>query len=138
MTAELRAAWRAGLVLGVINGALPFTLIAWGEQHIASGVAAIGNSAVPIFNAALAVWLLPSERVNGTRLAGLLLGLAGVGVLAGLNPGGGDSLALDRDAGGDRLVGLVRSRRACTARSAWRASPGLCWPPRRRCSAPSC
>ena len=94
VTAELRAAWRPGLVLGVVNGALPFTLIAWGEQHIASGVAAIGNSAVPIFNAALAVWLLPSERVSGTRLFGLLLGLAGVGVLAGLNPGGGDSLAL--------------------------------------------
>jgi drug/metabolite transporter (DMT)-like permease len=48
---------------------------------------------VPIFNAALAVWLLPSERVNGTRLAGLLVGLVGVGVLAGFNPGG-DSLAL--------------------------------------------
>src|SRR3954468_11835740 len=93
VTAELRAAWKPGLVLGVINGALPFTLIAWGEHHIDSGVAAIGNSSVPIFNAALAVWLLPSERVGGTRLAGLLVGLVGVGVLTGINPGG-DSLAL--------------------------------------------
>ncbi len=90
---ELRAAWRPGLVLGVIMCALPFTLIAWGELHIDSGVAAIANSSVPIFNAVLAVWLLPSERVNGTRLAGVLLGLVGVGVLAGLDPGG-DSLAL--------------------------------------------
>jgi drug/metabolite transporter (DMT)-like permease len=94
VTAQLRAAWRPGLVLGVINGALPFTLIAWGELHVASGVAAVGNSAVPIFNAGLAVWLLPSERVNGTRLAGLLLGLVGVGVLAGFDSNGGDSLAL--------------------------------------------
>jgi drug/metabolite transporter (DMT)-like permease len=93
VTAELRAAWKPGLILGVINGALPFTLIAWGEQHIDSGVAAIGNSSVPIFNAALAVWLLPSERVNGTRLGGLLVGLVGVGILTGLSPGG-DSLAL--------------------------------------------
>jgi drug/metabolite transporter (DMT)-like permease len=93
VAAELRAAWKPGLVLGVINAALPFTLIAWGEKHIDSGVAAIGNSAVPIFNAALAVWLLPSERVSGTRLAGLVVGLVGVGVLAGMNPGDGDSLA---------------------------------------------
>jgi drug/metabolite transporter (DMT)-like permease len=90
---ELRAAWKPGLLLGIVNGALPFTLIAWGETHIDSGVAAIGNSAVPIFNAGLAVWLLPSERVSGARLGGLLVGLVGVGILAGVNPGG-DSLAL--------------------------------------------
>src|SRR5262249_51221218 len=92
--AELRVAWKPGLVLGVINAALPFTLIAWGEKHIDSGVAAIGNSAGPILNAGLAVWLPPSERVNGMRLGGLLVGLVGVGVLTGLNPADGDSMAV--------------------------------------------
>src|SRR5918998_6031039 len=38
---ELAAAWRAGLLLGVLNAAVPFTLIAWGEKHVDSGVAAI-------------------------------------------------------------------------------------------------
>jgi drug/metabolite transporter (DMT)-like permease len=80
-------------LLGVINTAIPFGLIAWGELHIDSGVAAIANASVPIFNAVLAVRLLPSERVSGKRLAGILLGLVGVGVLAGVHPQG-DSLAV--------------------------------------------
>jgi drug/metabolite transporter (DMT)-like permease len=87
--ASVRAAWREGLVFGTINGALPFTLIAWGEKHIDSGVAAIANASVPIFVAILATWVFPSERVTGVRLFGVLLGLLGVGVLAGFNPEGG-------------------------------------------------
>jgi drug/metabolite transporter (DMT)-like permease len=69
--------------------ALPFTLIAWGEKHIDSGIAAIANASVPIFVAVLAIRFRPSERVSGLRLVGVLLGLAGVGVLAGLDPEGG-------------------------------------------------
>jgi drug/metabolite transporter (DMT)-like permease len=72
----------------VINGALPFWLIAWGEKHVESGVAAIANSTVPIFTAVLALHYRPSERVSGSRLAGIVLGLAGVAVLTGLHPGG--------------------------------------------------
>jgi drug/metabolite transporter (DMT)-like permease len=83
------AAWRPGLVLGVINAAVPFTLIAWGEKHVDSGVAAVANSSVPIFVAVLAVWFAPSERSTGLRLVGVLLGLAGVAVLAGIHPAGG-------------------------------------------------
>jgi drug/metabolite transporter (DMT)-like permease len=73
----------------VINGAVPFTLIAWGEKHIDSGVAAIANATVPIFVAILAMRFKPSERSSGLRLGGILLGLAGVGVLAGVHPDGG-------------------------------------------------
>lgn len=86
---ELVAARYDGLVLGMLNGALPFTLIAWGEQHIDSGVAAIANGSVPIFNAVLALRFLTSERLNGARFLGVLVGLVGVGVLAGVNPSGG-------------------------------------------------
>lgn len=86
---ELRAAGRGALVLGILNMALPFTLIAWGEIHIDSGVAAIANASVPIFVALLALRLLPSERVTGLRLAGVVLGLVGVGVLTGFRPEGG-------------------------------------------------
>ncbi|HEY8406583.1 MAG TPA: DMT family transporter [Gaiellaceae bacterium] len=86
------ALWRArrqGLVLGVINAAIPFTLIAWGEKHVDSGVAAVANSSVPIFVAILAVWFVPSERSTGWRLVGVALGLVGVAVLAGVHPAGG-------------------------------------------------
>ena len=86
---QVRAASRDGLVLGIISGALPFTLIAWGEKHIDSGVAAIANSTVPVFVTLLAIKFRPSERATGVRLAGIVLGLVGVGVLAGINPEGG-------------------------------------------------
>jgi drug/metabolite transporter (DMT)-like permease len=85
----LTAAWRPGLVLGVINAAIPFTLIAWGEKHVDSGTAAVANSSVPIFVAILAVWFVPSERSTGWRLVGVALGLVGVSVLAGVHPANG-------------------------------------------------
>ncbi len=86
---RVRGAWREGLVFGVINGALPFTLIAWGETHIDSGVAGIANASVPIFVALLAIKFNQGERSSGLKLAGILLGLTGVGVLAGVHPEGG-------------------------------------------------
>jgi drug/metabolite transporter (DMT)-like permease len=80
-----RAGWRA-FALGVINSAVPFTLIAWGQQHIDSGVAAIANATVPIWVALLAIWLAQSERASGLRIVGIVLGLVGVAVLAGAQP----------------------------------------------------
>jgi len=90
---ELRRAPLGAYLLGVLNAAIPFTLIAWGERHISSGLAAIGTASVPIFVALFAIWLRPSERSRGTRLAGVLVGLAGVGVLTGAAPASG-TLAL--------------------------------------------
>jgi drug/metabolite transporter (DMT)-like permease len=83
---ELRAAGWAGFAIGIVNGAIPFTLIAWGEKHIDSGIAAVANASVPIFNAVLVPWLLPAERLSRRRLAGVLVGLVGVGVLALAQP----------------------------------------------------
>jgi drug/metabolite transporter (DMT)-like permease len=80
--------WKAWAI-GFLNAAFPFTLIAWGEKYIDSGVAAIANASVPIFVVILAFWFNPSERVRGVRLAGILVGLAGVAVLTGLHPEGG-------------------------------------------------
>ncbi len=87
--ASMRAAGRGAYALGIVNAALPFTLIAWGEQHIDSGIAAIANSAVPIFVVFFALLLVPGERVSGGRLFGVLLGLAGVGLVVGVDPEGG-------------------------------------------------
>jgi drug/metabolite transporter (DMT)-like permease len=85
----LRSAWRTGVVLGVLNAAVPFTLIAWGEHWVDSGTAAVANSTVPIFVALLAIWVAPGERSSGLRLVGIVLGLVGVAVLAGVHPQGG-------------------------------------------------
>jgi drug/metabolite transporter (DMT)-like permease len=52
-------------------------------------LAAIANATMPIFVVLLAIRWQPSERVTGVRLAGFLLGLVGVGVLAGVHPRGG-------------------------------------------------
>ena len=87
--ADLRAVGRHAVVLGVINGALPFWLIAWGEKYVDSGVAAIANATVPIFVALLAIRIRPSERASGSRLIGILVGLVGVAVLVGVHPQGG-------------------------------------------------
>jgi drug/metabolite transporter (DMT)-like permease len=86
---ELRAAWRHFVVLGVLNAALPFWLIAWGEQHIDSGLAAVVQASVPIFNALLALRFLPHERLTLPRIAGLAIGIVGVGVVTGIHPEGG-------------------------------------------------
>lgn len=86
---ELRRSWRPALVLGAFNAAVPFWLVAWGEQHIDSSVAGIAQSTVPIFTFLLALHYLPHEPVGATRVAGVLLGFAGVAVLAGLDPRGG-------------------------------------------------
>jgi drug/metabolite transporter (DMT)-like permease len=86
---DMRALGWQGFGVGVANGAVPFTLIAWGEKHIDSGVAAIANATVPIFVVLLALRWQPSEAVRGGRLAGILIGLVGVGVLAGVHPDGG-------------------------------------------------
>jgi drug/metabolite transporter (DMT)-like permease len=87
--AQVRETGRGAFVVGLLNASLPFTLIAWGEKHIDSGIAAIANASVPIFVVLLALRFNPSERVRGARLAGILLGLLGVGVLTGLQPEGG-------------------------------------------------
>ena len=86
---EVASVWREGLALGVLSAALPFTLVAWGEKHIDSGVAGVVQASLPVFTALLAIRFVRSERANGPRLAGIVLGLLGVGVLTGVDPGNG-------------------------------------------------
>jgi drug/metabolite transporter (DMT)-like permease len=81
--ADLATAGRSLWVLGIVNAAIPFTLIAWGQQYIDSGVAAIANASLPIFVVLLAIRFRPSERATGLRLAGLVAGFVGVAVLTG-------------------------------------------------------
>jgi drug/metabolite transporter (DMT)-like permease len=86
---EVRAVSSAGFFLGAFGLAVPFFLISWGEQHIDSGVAAIANATVPLFNFLLVLRFAPAERFGGVRLVGLLAGILGVAFLTGVHPRGG-------------------------------------------------
>ena len=86
---ELRASWRQWLVIGAIANAVPFWLVAWGEKHVDSGIAAIAQSTVPLFTIVLGLRFLPHEPLSRGQLLGFGLGLVGVGVLAGGHPDGG-------------------------------------------------
>jgi len=86
---DLWAAWRHCAVLGVLNAAVPFWLIAWGEQHIDSGLAAVVQASVPIFNALILLRVIPHERLSATRALGLAIGIVGVAVVTGIHPSGG-------------------------------------------------
>lgn len=86
---RLRRALAPGAFVGIVGMAVPFLLISWGETHIESGIAGVANASVPIFVALLALRFAPSERLHGWRLAGLAVGLSGVGVVSGVHPSGG-------------------------------------------------
>lgn len=81
----LRRRWRALVAFAVAEMAVPFPLIAAGEQRVSSSLAAILIATVPIIVAVLAIRFDPAERARGPRLAGLLIGLAGVVVLLGVD-----------------------------------------------------
>ncbi|MEO1193964.1 MAG: DMT family transporter, partial [Pseudomonadota bacterium] len=75
--------WGKLLVMGLLNNALPFSLILWGQTEIDSGLASILNATTPFWAILLATWLLPAEGLTPARLTGLLLGLGGVVLLIG-------------------------------------------------------
>ena len=84
----LGARWRALVAFAVLEVVLPFPLIAYGEQHVASSLAAILIASLPLTIAVLAVWVDAEERVTGWRLGGLFVGLGGVVLLLGIDVAG--------------------------------------------------
>jgi drug/metabolite transporter (DMT)-like permease len=82
-------AWGAFAVMAVLNNVVPFSLILWGQTRIASGLAAILNACVPLFTAVLAHYLTADERLTPRRLAGVLIGMAGVALMVGPDALGG-------------------------------------------------
>lgn len=78
-----REAWLAFLGMGILNNVIPFTLIVWGQTHIASGLAAILNATTPLFGVLVAHVLTPDEKLTANKVAGLLIGIGGVAVMMG-------------------------------------------------------
>ena len=76
------------VVLSLTEITVPFLLISMGEQRITSSLAGLLIAAMPLFVALLALRFDAAERVSGSRLLGLLLGIGGVAVLLGVDLGG--------------------------------------------------
>jgi drug/metabolite transporter (DMT)-like permease len=81
------------VAFAIVEICIPFPLIGFGEQRISSSLAAILIAALPLVIAVLAMRFDDAERPTPTRLAGMLIGLAGVAALVGIDIGGrGDEL----------------------------------------------
>ena len=82
---DLRARWKHYLVIGIINSAIPFTLIATAELYLTAGLAATLNATSPLFGAVVAaIWI--NEAITKKKVIGLALGLLGVSILVGWSP----------------------------------------------------
>ena len=89
--------WRNFAIQAAMNGILPFSLIAWGEQRVDSGLAGVLNSTTPIFVFLFARIWSRQEPASLRQLAGTLLGLAGIVAIVG-------PTALEAGLGGDALA----------------------------------
>lgn len=78
-----REVWLAFLGMGVLNNIIPFSLIVWGQTHIASGLASILNATTPLFAVIAAHLLTPDEKMTRGRLAGVVVGFLGVALMIG-------------------------------------------------------
>jgi len=81
-----QSVWAALFVQGLLQSALPFTLISWGEMHIASGLAGVLNATPPMFVLAIAVMTgRGRQTIGGRKIVGVALGLAGVALTMGID-----------------------------------------------------
>src|SRR6476659_7890070 len=85
---QLRANWVWLVVVALVNTAIPFWLLSWGETRIDSGLASLIQAAVPIFNALIAFVAFREVRVTGSRLVGVAVGFVGVALPVGAQPEG--------------------------------------------------
>lgn len=76
--------WGHLLVVSLLLCVFPFTLFAWAEQYVSSGIASILNATTPLQTMLCALVALPQERLTRERAGGLLLGFAGVLIVLGV------------------------------------------------------
>jgi len=75
--------WSMFIMLGALNNALPFVLYAYAQLRIESGLASILNATTPLWGVLVAHLFTRDERATGFKIAGVLLGFAGVAVMIG-------------------------------------------------------
>jgi drug/metabolite transporter (DMT)-like permease len=88
------AEWRLFIAFSAFNTVLPFLLIVWGQARATGGMAAILNATAPLFGIFLAHLLTHDEKLSWNKLAGILVGVAGVGILVGYDVVAGASADL--------------------------------------------
>jgi drug/metabolite transporter (DMT)-like permease len=98
--AALAQHWKASMAIGVLNSGIPFALFCFALLTINSGLAAVLNATVPMFGA-LVAWAWFRDRPDGSRIVGLIIGFAGVAMLASRSAG------LHADAGGNAALWAV-------------------------------
>ena len=76
--------WAAFLVMGLLNNVIPFSLMAWGQLHIETGLTSILNAATAIFGVVVASVIFADERLTATRAIGVVLGFFGVATAIGI------------------------------------------------------
>ncbi|MFK7881948.1 DMT family transporter [Roseobacter sp.] len=76
--------WGAFLIMGLLNNVIPFTLMAWGQVHIESGLTSILNAATAIFGVLFAAVFFADERLSLRKIIGVSLGFLGVAMAIGL------------------------------------------------------
>lgn len=76
--------WGAFLVMGLLNNVIPFSLMAWGQLHIETGLTAILNAATAIWGVLVAALVFADERLSAHRLLGVTVGFFGVATAVGL------------------------------------------------------
>jgi drug/metabolite transporter (DMT)-like permease len=67
--------------LGAISFSIPYILVYWGEQHIASGLAALLFGAYPFVVAVGSHCFIPAERLNAGKITGVILGFVGIAII---------------------------------------------------------
>ena len=77
----LRRHWLPIGIVGLLNSGIPFLLFSFALLSITTGLSAILNAAVPLFGAIVA-WVWLKDRPGGSRSLGLVIGFAGVAMLA--------------------------------------------------------
>jgi len=88
------AEWRLFIGFSAFNTVLPFLLIVWGQGRATGGMAAILNATAPLFGIVLAHLLTHDEKLSWSKVAGVLVGIAGVGILVGWDLVAGSSADL--------------------------------------------
>ena len=94
-----RRVWLHCIGMGMFTNAIPFSLLAWGQQHVTSSFAGITMAVVPLLVLPLSHFLVPDERMTPARLSGFAIGFAGVVLLIG-----GDRLFANVESGNPMMI----------------------------------